>query len=139
MKKLFPFITFTFLVLFFGCKKDPEIGGGYTFMEKLSATLPAEGGEELFTAENVFFHIDYLTSIQAGDTTRQTFTSLDTGEQTISGSWFTIETIGDGENPLPKEVKVTAQANTTGSERQLIFTVWDGEYSNQATITQKQD
>jgi len=139
MKKLFPFITFTFLVLFFGCKKDTEVGRGYTFMEKLSATLPAQGGEEVLSADNVFFKIDFLASIQAGDTLKQSFPDFNAGEQTISGSWFTIETIGNGENTLPKEVKVTTQTNTTGAERQLIFSVWNGECGNLVTITQSQN
>ncbi|MCK3684279.1 BACON domain-containing carbohydrate-binding protein [Maribellus sp. YY47] len=140
MKKSLPLITFTLLLFFFGCRKDHIDGPGkHSFMEKLAATFHAEGGEELINAENVFFSIQYLTIIQAGDTLRQKFSEFIAGEQTISGSWFTVETIGYGANTLPNKIKVTARANTTGAERQLIFTVWNGERGDKVTITQSQD
>ncbi|WP_340112987.1 hypothetical protein [Maribellus mangrovi] len=137
MNKILTIMSFAFLLLFFGCKKDHVDGPGDSpFMEELSATLPSEGGKVVLQAKNVFFSIQYLTSIQSGDTIKQSFPDFNAGEQVISGSWFTVETIGNGESALPKEIEVSVQANANSTERQLLITVWNGLRSDLVMLTQ---
>lgn len=140
MKNLVLFIALAFISLFSGCKKDLEVGPGDTpFMEKLTTTLPAQGGEEILKAKHAFFSIRYLISIQEGDTTKQTFPDFKAGKQTISGSWFTVNSLIIDTDALPKEIKISTQENKTGAKRQLSFEVWDGSRADRITILQNTD